>query len=59
MLDESVLAAYLQANVPGFKGPLSAGKFPGGQSNPTFGFFRMAAIAQGVAKRASPGMIGQ
>ncbi|KAA1193226.1 phosphotransferase [Pseudohalioglobus sediminis] len=36
MLDEAVLAAYLEANVPGFKGPLSASKFPGGQSNPTF-----------------------
>ncbi|MBT6124402.1 MAG: phosphotransferase family protein [Halieaceae bacterium] len=35
-LDEGVVAAYLQANVPGFKGPLSASKFPGGQSNPTF-----------------------
>jgi aminoglycoside phosphotransferase (APT) family kinase protein len=35
-LDEGVLVAYLQANVPGFKGLLSASKFPGGQSNPTF-----------------------
>lgn len=35
-LNEGVLAAYLEANVPGFKGPLSASKFPGGQSNPTF-----------------------
>lgn len=36
MLDEAVLAAYLKANVPSFKGSLSASKFPGGQSNPTF-----------------------
>jgi len=36
MLDEAVLAGYLEANVPGFKGPLNARKFPGGQSNPTF-----------------------
>ena len=36
MLDESVLAGYLEANVPGFKGLLSASKFPDGQSNPTF-----------------------
>lgn len=35
-LDEGVLTAYLQAYVPGFSGPLSASKFPGGQSNPTF-----------------------
>ena len=36
MLDEAVLAQYLEAAVPGFKGPLKASKFPGGQSNPTF-----------------------
>ena len=36
MLDEAVLANYLEAAVPGFKGPLKASKFPGGQSNPTF-----------------------
>ncbi|MGB1140849.1 MAG: phosphotransferase [Halioglobus sp.] len=35
-LDEAVLAQYLEAAVPGFKGPLTASKFPGGQSNPTF-----------------------
>jgi aminoglycoside phosphotransferase (APT) family kinase protein len=34
--DESRLAEYLQARVKGFKGPLTAKKFPGGQSNPTF-----------------------
>ena len=36
MLDEAVLVKYLEATVPGFKGPLRASKFPGGQSNPTF-----------------------
>lgn len=36
LLDEAVLAGCLEANVPGFNGPLSAGKFSGGQSNPTF-----------------------
>ncbi len=35
-LDETALAIYLEANVPGFRGPLTASKFPGGQSNPTF-----------------------
>lgn len=30
------LAAYLEANVVGFRGPLSATKFEGGQSNPTY-----------------------
>ena len=36
VLDEAKLAAYLEAHVPGFKGPLQASKFSGGQSNPTF-----------------------
>lgn len=35
-LDEAVLAVYLETHVSGFKGPLTATKFPGGQSNPTF-----------------------
>jgi aminoglycoside phosphotransferase (APT) family kinase protein len=30
------LAAYLEAEVPGFRGPLRAEKFSGGQSNPTY-----------------------
>ena len=34
MLDESLLADYLEANVPGFKGPLNATKFPGGPVQP-------------------------
>ena len=36
VLDEAGLAVYLEANVPGFRGPLKASKFSGGQSNPTF-----------------------
>src|SRR5690606_34939997 len=35
-LDEAVLAPYLEANVPGFRGYRSATKFSSGQSNPTF-----------------------
>ncbi len=30
------LATYLQVHVPGFRGPLTASKFKGGQSNPTY-----------------------
>lgn len=30
------LARYLEAQVPGFKGPVQATKFKGGQSNPTY-----------------------
>ena len=35
-IDEGKLADYLEAHANGFKGPLTAKKFSGGQSNPTF-----------------------
>ncbi len=35
-LNESLLATYLEANVEGFKGPITTSKFTGGQSKPTF-----------------------
>ena len=35
-LDISTLGEYLAAHIPGFEGPLTAEKFAGGQSNPTF-----------------------
>ena len=35
-LNEVTLEKYLEANMPGFEGPLTAKKFPGGQSNPTY-----------------------
>jgi aminoglycoside phosphotransferase (APT) family kinase protein len=35
-IDEAKLAAYLESQVEGFQGPLSADKFAGGQSNPTY-----------------------
>jgi aminoglycoside phosphotransferase (APT) family kinase protein len=35
-LDIDSLGAYLEREIPGFKGPVTAEKFPGGQSNPTF-----------------------
>ena len=35
-LDTTRLTAWLEANVPGFEGPISYAKFPGGQSNPTY-----------------------
>lgn len=35
-LDVQVLAEYLAKHLPDFKGPVSASKFTGGQSNPTF-----------------------
>ena len=44
-LDDTVLAKYPEAAVPGFKGPLTASKIPGGQSNPTF---RIDANSSGI-----------
>ena len=35
-LDTESLGKYLEKQIPGFKGPLSAEQFAGGQSNPTF-----------------------
>ena len=35
-LDTVKLAAYLDTQIDGFQGPLTAEKFSGGQSNPTF-----------------------
>ena len=36
VLDLEAVTSYLSAHLPGFKGPLEATKFQGGQSNPTF-----------------------
>jgi aminoglycoside phosphotransferase (APT) family kinase protein len=35
-LDETRLAAWASAQIPGFVGPAAVTKFPGGQSNPTY-----------------------
>jgi aminoglycoside phosphotransferase (APT) family kinase protein len=35
-IDVAALAEYLEAHLPGFKGPIEAQKTPTGQSNPTF-----------------------
>ena len=34
--DEATLANYLEQHIEGFKGPVTATKFEGGQSNPTY-----------------------
>ncbi len=47
------LANYLEANVPGFRGPLTATKFKGGQSNPTYRID--AASGTCVLRRKPPG----
>ena len=52
-LDIASLTAYLEANVDGFKGPLTAEKFAGGQSNPTY--LLEAANGKYVLRRKPPG----
>ncbi len=54
-LDEVKLASYLEANVDGFKGPLTASKFAGGQSNPTFKID--AASGSYVLRKQPPGKL--
>ena len=52
-LDTAVLGAYLEKNIAGFKGPLTADKFAGGQSNPTY--LIAAASGKYVLRRKPPG----
>ena len=54
-LDEPRLARYLEAQVPGFKGPLSAKKFTGGRSNPTF--LIESSSGKYVLRRKPPGPV--
>ncbi len=35
VLDTDAVAAWLSDHLAGFQGPITAEKFPGGQSNPT------------------------
>ena len=53
VLDEKALATYLEAHVSGFKGPLEATKFSGGQSNPTY--LIQAQSGRYVLRRKPPG----
>jgi aminoglycoside phosphotransferase (APT) family kinase protein len=50
-LDSSRLAHWMDLNVPGFQGPVSYSKFPGGQSNPTY---RLDTPAQSYVLRRKP-----
>ncbi len=54
-LPEAKLADYLQAHIAGFRGPLAATKFKGGQSNPTY--LLEAASGKYVLRRKPPGML--
>ncbi|WP_420412589.1 phosphotransferase family protein [Roseibium sp.] len=54
-LDIEGLASWLEQNLPGFKGPLTAEKFNRGQSNPTF---RLSAPSGAyVLRRKPPGVL--
>lgn len=53
--DSEVLANYLEQHVDGFSGPLTAEKFAGGQSNPTF--MITAASGKYVLRRKPPGVL--
>jgi len=52
-LDLAKLEQYLKDHVPGFEGPLTAEKFSGGQSNPTF--LLQTPKARYVLRRQPPG----
>lgn len=54
-LDHEKLAEYLQGSLDGFKGPLTAEKFSGGQSNPTFKV--EAASGVYVLRKQPPGKL--
>lgn len=54
-LPEAALAGYLEAHVEGFRGPLLATKFKGGQSNPTY--LIEAASGRYVLRRKPPGKL--
>ncbi|URD62241.1 phosphotransferase [Sphingomonas sp. KRR8] len=53
--DEDALNAWLEANVAGFRGPLSVRQFKGGQSNPTYQL--CAASGDYVLRRKPPGKL--
>jgi len=50
-LDTKILGDYLAQHIPGFSGPLTAEKFAGGQSNPTF---KLTAGDQAYVLRRKP-----
>ena len=55
MLDLDAVRAYLRNRLPGFDGPVSATKFAGGQSNPTFRL--ETGAGDYVLRRKPPGQL--
>ena len=52
-LDTTRLGEYLASHIPGYTGPVTAEKFAGGQSNPTFKL--TAGDTHYVLRRTPPG----
>src|SRR5699024_2751713 len=55
LLDVPMLERYLSQHIAGFQGPMTATKFDGGQSNPTFKL--EAASGEYVLRRQPPGKL--
>src|SRR5579883_3218217 len=53
--DEARLNEWLRAHVPGYRGPLTARQFDGGQSNPTY--LLESSSARYVLRRKPPGVL--
>ena len=54
--DTGALCRWLEASLPGFKGPLSVESFKGGQSNPTY---KLIAPSGTYVMRAKPGPVAK
>ncbi len=54
VFDVAALSTWLDANLPGFAGPLSVEMFKGGQSNPTY---KLITPGQSYVMRAKPGPV--
>jgi aminoglycoside phosphotransferase (APT) family kinase protein len=54
--DVPALSAWLDVNLPGFKGPLTVESFKGGQSNPTY---KLITPTQSYVMRAKPGPVAK
>jgi aminoglycoside phosphotransferase (APT) family kinase protein len=54
--DVAALAAYLDAHLPGFAGPLSVEQFKGGQSNPTY---KLVTPQRSYVMRSKPGPVAR
>lgn len=53
--DEAALARWMEANVPGFAGPMTVEQFAGGQSNPTYKL--VTPLRAYVLRRKPPGQL--